>query len=95
MVCIRWFVLDERRSTDEFWNDIGSAQDPEGFIRFTFPFTFATGVILFVVGMVGALGLFLTYPLVETLMRIVLIVVIVGYGMVLMKAQKRYLVGIE
>lgn len=74
---------------------VNRAKDPEGFIRFTFPFTFATGVILFVVGMVGALGLFITYPLAETLMRLVLVVVIVGYGMVLMKAQKKYLVGIK
>lgn len=74
---------------------VSRAKDPEGFIRFTFPFTFATGVVLFVVGMIGALGLFRIYPLVETLMRFALVVVIVGYGMVLMKAQKKYLVGIK
>lgn len=46
-------------------------------------------------GMVGALGIFITYPLAETLMRIALIVVIIAYGMALMKAQKKYLVGIK
>lgn len=74
---------------------VNRAKDPEGFIKFTFPFTFAAGVVLFAVGMVGALGLFRTYPLVETLMRLMLVAVIIGYGMVLMKAQKKYLVGIE
>ena len=74
---------------------INRAKDPAGFIRFTFPLTFATGVVLFVVGMVGALGIFITYPLAETLMRIALIVVIIAYGMALMKAQKKYLVGVK
>lgn len=74
---------------------INRAKDPEGFIRFTFPFTFATGVALLAMGLVGALGLFITYPLVETLMRVVLVAVIIGYGAVLMKAQKKYLVGIK
>ena len=74
---------------------IDRAKDPDGFIRFTFPFTFSTGVVLFALGLVGALGLFITYPLAETLMRIVLVAVIVIYGMILMKAQKKYLVGIK
>ncbi|MDE5824500.1 MAG: hypothetical protein K2H91_07450 [Lachnospiraceae bacterium] len=74
---------------------INRAKDPEGFIKFTFPFTFSTGVALFAMGLVGALGLFITYPLAETLMRIVLVAVIIAYGVVLMKAQKKYLVGIK
>ncbi len=37
---------------------IDRAKDPDGFIRFTFPFTFSTGVVLFALGLVGALGLF-------------------------------------
>lgn len=72
---------------------INRAKDPEGFIKFTFPLTFATGVVLFATGLVGALGIFVTYPLAETLMRIVLIVVIIAYGMMLLKAQRKYLVG--
>ena len=74
---------------------INRAKDPEGFIKFTFPFTFVTGIVLFAVGLVGALGLFVTNPLVETVMRVVLVIVIVAYGMVLMKAQKKYLVGLK
>ena len=74
---------------------INRAKDPEGFIKFTFPFTFATGIVLLGVGLVGALELFATNPLAETVMRIVLVIVIVAYGMVLMKAQKKYLVGLK
>ncbi|MDE7415912.1 MAG: hypothetical protein K2N44_06275 [Lachnospiraceae bacterium] len=74
---------------------INRAKDPEGFIKFTFPFTFSTGVVLFAMGLIGALELFITYPLAETLMRIVLVAVIIAYGVVLMKAQKKYLVGIK
>lgn len=72
---------------------ISRAKDPDGFIRFTFPLTFATGVVLLTTGLAGALEIFVTYPLAETLMRIILIVVIVVYGMMLMKAQRKYLVG--
>lgn len=74
---------------------INRAKDPKGFIRFTFPFTFATGIILLAAGFAGALGLFVTWPVVETLMRLFLVAVIVAYGMVLMKAQKKYLVGVK
>ena len=74
---------------------INRAKDPEGFIKFTFPFTFATGIVLLAVGLAGALGLFVLNPLVETVIRVVLVVVIVAYGMVLMKAQKKYLVGLK
>ncbi len=70
---------------------VSRAKDPEGFIRYTFPFTFATGAILFAAG----LGLFSTSPPAETLMRIALVAVLIGYGMMLMKAQKKYLVGIK
>lgn len=74
---------------------INRAKDPNGFIKFTFPYTFAAGIVLLAGGFVGALGLFVTQPLVETLMRLLLVVVIVAYGMVLMKAQKKYLVGVK
>jgi len=74
---------------------VNRAKDPDGFIRFTFPFTLAAGIVLFVVGLVGALGVLMTYPVAETLMRAALIVAITAYGVVLMKAQKKYLVGIK
>ncbi len=37
---------------------IERAKDPKRFIRFTFPVTLATGVVLFSVGLAGELGLF-------------------------------------
>ncbi|MDE6985318.1 MAG: hypothetical protein K2O99_12430 [Lachnospiraceae bacterium] len=74
---------------------ISRAKDPDGFIRFTFPRTLAVGIVLLVSGLVGALGLFVTYPLAETAMRLALVAVMIGYGMVLMKAQRKYLAGIE
>ena len=74
---------------------ISRAKDKDGFIKATFPMTLALGVILFVVGILGALGVFAAYPLVDTLLSIVLIVVIIIYGMFLLKAQQKYLVGLD
>lgn len=71
------------------------AKDPEGFIKFTFPFTFAAGVMLLVAGMVGALGITALYPAADIALRLVTVAVVIGYGMLLMKAQKKYLVGLE
>lgn len=70
------------------------AKDPEGFIKHTFPFTFLTGVILLAAGLLGALGIFQLYPAADMALRVVTVAVIVGYGILLMNAQKKYLVGI-
>ena len=59
---------------------IERAQNPEGFIKATFPITFATGALLLVSGAVGALDL-------------LEVVAIIGYGALLMRAQRKYLVG--
>ena len=74
---------------------IDRAKDPDGFIRFTFPFTFFDGGCAFCVGACRRAGAF--YHLSAG-----------GdadadragrsdrhYGMILMKAQKKYLVGIK
>lgn len=74
---------------------INRAKDPEGFIRFTFPFTFAAGVVLLVAGFLGALEILALYPVADTLVSVVPVVVIIGYGVILMKAQRKYLVGIQ
>lgn len=72
------------------------AKDPEGFINYTFPFTFGTGVILFVAGFVLSLGIFSdTYPIIDTLISLALVVIIILYGVLLMNAQKKYLVGLK
>ncbi|MCM1183848.1 MAG: hypothetical protein NC337_10790 [Roseburia sp.] len=71
------------------------AKDPAGFIRFTFPFTLFTGIFLLVVGMAQALELLAAYPFADTAVSLLLVVVVVLYGMILMKAQRKYLVGMD
>lgn len=72
------------------------AKDPDGFIKYTFPYTLGTGVILFAAGFILSLGLFTeTFPLFDTLISLGLVVLIILYGVVLMKAQKWYLVGLK
>jgi hypothetical protein len=72
------------------------AKDPEGFIDYTFPYTFGTGVILFAAGFVLSLGIFSdTYPIIDTLISFALVVIIILYGVLLMNAQKKYLVGLK
>lgn len=74
---------------------ISRAKDPEGFIKATFPMTLVLGILLFVAGIIGALEIFALYPYVDTLISIFLVIVIILYGVFLMKAQRKYLVGIE
>lgn len=74
---------------------ISRAKDKEGFIKATFPLTLVLGIILFIVGVLGALNVFAAYPLVDTMMSIILIIVIILYGVFLLKAQQKYLVGLE
>ena len=68
------------------------AKDPEGFIKATFPFTFATGVIIFLGGACNAIDLFIMYPVIDYLISLVIVIVIIGYGAFLSKAQKKYLI---
>lgn len=74
---------------------IDRAKDPESFMKNTFPFTMGTGIMLLVAGLVGALEIFILYPLVDTIMTLVVLVVLIFYGMFLLKAQRKYLVGVE
>lgn len=72
---------------------IERAHDPEGFIKATFPLTFATGVLLLVSGAIGSLELLAAYPMADMIINLIEVVVILVYGMLLMKAQRKYLVG--
>lgn len=74
---------------------IDRAKDSESFMKNTFPFTMGTGIMLLVAGLVGALEIFILYPLVDTIMTLVVLVVLIFYGMFLLKAQRKYLVGVE
>ncbi|MBO5030373.1 MAG: hypothetical protein J6D08_00570 [Lachnospiraceae bacterium] len=71
---------------------VDRAKDPEGFIRFTFPFTLVTGIVLLAAGLIGALEIFVLNPVADTLTSVVPVVVIIIYGIILMNAQKKYLV---
>lgn len=72
---------------------IERAKDPEGFIKATFPFTFATGAALLAAGAVGALELLAAYPMADVAINVLEVAAILGYGALLMRAQRKYLVG--
>ncbi len=74
---------------------INRAVDPEGFMTKTFPFTLLTGILLFVIGMIGALEILVLHPVIDTVLMIILLVELFFYGMYLLKAQKKYLIGVE
>jgi divalent metal cation (Fe/Co/Zn/Cd) transporter len=51
---------------------------------------------LFAAGVILSLGLFTEiFPLFDTLISLALVVLIFVYGTILMKAQKKYLVGLK
>ena len=74
---------------------ISRAKDPDGFIKATFPWTFGTGVIIFGIGVIGALEVFILYPTIDFLISLIIVVVLIIYGKVLLKAQQKYLIGLE
>ena len=71
------------------------AKDPEGFMKATFPLTMGMGIILLAVGLTGALEVFGAYPIVDTILTLLMLAALVFYGMFLLKAQKRYLIGLD
>lgn len=73
---------------------ISRAVDPKGFMEKTFPVTMGIGTLLFVVGMAGLLNLFAFFPIMDTILLVVLLIALSIYGKFLLKAQKKYLVGI-
>lgn len=74
---------------------ISRAVDPEGFMKKTFPFTLGTGILLFVIGMIEALEVLALYPIVDTVLMVILLIELFFYGKFLLKAQKKYLIGVE
>ena len=57
------------------------AKDPEGFMKATFPLTMGMGIILLAI--------------VDTILTLLMLAALVFYGMFLLKAQKRYLIGLD
>lgn len=74
---------------------LSTAKDPDGFIKATFPFTLGSGILLVIFGLIGALDILAAYPYVSTGISLLVVVIILWYGSILMKAQKKYLLGIE
>lgn len=72
---------------------IERAHDPEGFIKATFPYTFFTGAVLLIAGLTGALELLAAYPVADTIVNLCELAVILIYGILLMNAQRKFLVG--
>lgn len=72
---------------------IERAHDPEGFIKATFPLTLATGAVLLIAGLLGALELLTAYPMADIIIHLLEVAVIIAYGILLMRAQRKYLVG--
>ena len=71
------------------------AKDPEGFMKATFPLTMGMGIILLAVGLTGALEVFGAYPIVDTILTLLMLAALVFYGMFLLKAQKLSLIHIS
>lgn len=72
---------------------IERARDPEGFIKVTFPLTFAAGAVLLIAGTIGALELLTAYPVADVIIKLAEVIAIIAYGALLMRAQRKYLVG--
>lgn len=72
---------------------IERAHDPEGFIKATFPLTLVTGAVLLIAGLLGALELLTAYPMADIIIHLLEVAVIIAYGILLMRAQRKYLVG--
>lgn len=71
------------------------AKDQEGFMKKTFPLTMGVGLMLFVVGVIGIFQVFIAYPVVDIAIMLVLFIILIYYGKFLLKAQKKYLIGLE
>ena len=71
------------------------AKDPKGFIKHTFPFTFITGVVIFISALINAVRLFEDYALIEILFNAISVTIVIIYAYFLTKAQKKYLYGVE
>jgi len=74
---------------------IARAKDPEKFIEKTFPITLGTGILLFVIGVISALDVLALYPPAEVSLTLFLLAELIFYGKYLLKAQKKYLIGVE
>lgn len=73
---------------------LNRAKDPAGFIKASFPVTFSTGAILLAIGMIEALEILVLYPVLNASLSFIVVIVVISYGMILLKLQKKYLLGV-
>lgn len=74
---------------------ISRAKDPEGFMKATFPFTMGMGILFLVTGMMGLFDVLVSHPFIDNGITLSVLIVLIVYGMFLLKAQKKYLIGLE
>lgn len=72
---------------------IEKAHDAGGFIQAVFPMTYFTGTALSLAGAVSAFKLLASYPFADAVINLLEVAAILLYGVLLMKAQRKYLVG--
>lgn len=74
---------------------ISRAKDPEGFMKATFPFTMGMGILFLVTGMMGVFDVLVSHPFIDNVITLSVLIVLILYGMFLLRAQKKYLIGLE
>lgn len=73
---------------------LNRAKDPAGFIKASFPVTWLTGAILFAIGLLEALEVLVLFPVLNASLSFIVVIVVIAYGMILLKLQKKYLLGV-
>lgn len=73
---------------------LNRAKDPDGFIKASFPVTVVTGAILVAIGMLEALEILVLFEVLNASLSFIVVIVVIGYGMILLKLQKKYLLGV-
>lgn len=73
---------------------LNRAKDPEGFIKASYPVTMIAGAILIAIGLIEALEILVLFEVLNASLSLVVVAVVIGYGMILLKLQKKYLLGI-
>ncbi len=73
---------------------LSRAKDPAGFIKASFPVTWATGAIIFAIGLLEALEVLALLPVLNVSLSLIVVIVVIAYGMILLRLQKKYLLGV-
>lgn len=73
--------------------NLAVARDIPGFIKKMFPITLVVGVLTLLCGVLTAIGIFGDNGYVQTIISLVFVVIVLGYGKILVDAQKKYLMN--